>query len=323
MRAIVAAGILTFTLGTAVAFAQAGGVAARVNGIAIAHKDVEHLAAKMSQGTGMSADEVWNDALDQLITLEVLIQAATADGIKVTPVEVDQELKDLKAESASNPALAKAFAGNAEAETRKELQRSLLIDKFMQKHTAAKVSEQEIRAYYDENQDQFERPKMVRASHILIKIQNNDSAAARKRIDEILQRIKKGENFAEIAKSVSQDSLTASKGGDLGFFPHRPTPLADAAFSLGAGQLSDIIQTPYGFHIIEVTDSRAPGLAQFSEVHDDIKTMLEEEQSEEKEDEFVDSLKAKAKIEILETKPASKKQSAAIPGGAQNEKKTP
>jgi peptidyl-prolyl cis-trans isomerase D len=118
-------------------------------------------------------------------------------------------------------------------------------------------SEAEIQAYYETNKETYRRPEEVQARHILLKAASDapaeEKAAARKQADEILSKAKGGADFAELAKQYSQDG-TAESGGDLGKFGRGVmTPTFEtAAFALEPGQISDVVETPFGFHIIKV-----------------------------------------------------------------------
>jgi len=284
-------------------------VAARVNGAPITVSAVDRLAARIASGSKTSVDQVWNDSRDQLVTLEVLAQQASAEKISVSPAELDKEVSDLKTQLGGPQQFQKTLdeAKSNEAEFREDTRRSLLVDKLLDRHVSVKVTDKQIEAYYKDNPDQFEHPELVRASHILIKVPQGNADAAHKRAAEILERAKKGEDFAKLAKEVSEDDRTRDQGGDLGLFPLRPTPVAEAAFKLQPGEISGIVESSYGLHIIKTVARKPAGLAPLDEVKDDVRSMVEDDQREEKEDAYVDQLKKKAKIELLIDKKAEPK----------------
>ncbi|MBN2384507.1 peptidyl-prolyl cis-trans isomerase [bacterium] len=141
------------------------------------------------------------------------------------------------------------------------------------------VSEEEIEDYYYENDTKFATEKEVRARHILFKAENVDpemDAAAKKKADDILAQLKEGADFIELAKKYSEDT-SAARGGDVGFFPRRGRmvePFANAAFSLEEGELSDVVKTQYGYHIIRVDEIKEAGLQELDDVKEDIKNTL-------------------------------------------------
>src|SRR3954469_9418148 len=135
--------------------------------------------------------------------------------------------------------------------------RFLTIDQEAMRAKAS-VTGQQIERSYNDNIQQYSTPEQVRASHILLKTEGKDDAAVKKQAEDLLAQIKKGANFEELAKKNSQDEASAAKGGDLDFFNKgQMVPEFDkVAFSLQPGQLSDLVKTSYGYHIIKVTDKR-------------------------------------------------------------------
>lgn len=141
------------------------------------------------------------------------------------------------------------------------------------------VNETDARHFYEENKARFENPEQVQASHILIKPDTSDpnadpvqaDADARGKAEVLLQQIKTGKDFAELAKEHSSCS-SAAKGGDLGFAAKEAwvKPFSDAAFALQPGQVSDVVKTRFGYHIIKVTDRKEAGKTSFDEVKNEI-----------------------------------------------------
>ena len=143
----------------------------------------------------------------------------------------------------------------------------------------------ELRDYYEANQARFETPPEVRARHILIKARGKDPAAreaARAEAAEVLSMLKSGASFADLAKSRSDDPGTASKGGDLGWFPRgmMVKPFEDAAFSLEKGELSDVVETPFGYHVILVLDRKPAGTKPFEAVKGEIRKALSRQKAQ-------------------------------------------
>lgn len=142
-----------------------------------------------------------------------------------------------------------------------------------------RLSDGELRDYYEANQARFETPPEIRARHILIKAKGKGPGAreaARGEAAEVLSMLKSGASFAELAKSRSDDPGTASKGGDLGWFPRgiMVKPFEDAAFSLEQGELSEVVESPYGYHIILVLDKKPAGRRPFEAVKGEIRKVL-------------------------------------------------
>jgi peptidyl-prolyl cis-trans isomerase D len=148
----------------------------------------------------------------------------------------------------------------------------------------AAPSDNEVKAYYDEHRDdRFTAPEEVRARHILIKLppaaDEKARAAARTKAEDVLAKVKKGADFAKLAQDVSEDAGTAGKGGDLGLFSrgHMVPAFDTAAFALEPGAVSDVVETPFGFHIIKVEEKLPGGQKPLDAVRDEIvKTLTAE-----------------------------------------------
>src|SRR5258705_10927812 len=147
------------------------------------------------------------------------------------------------------------------AEYRKGEQRKvryLLLDHDQQRARIT-VSPQDAEAYYNANIQQFQTPAQVRASHILLKTEGKDEAAVRKQAEDILRQVKApGADFAALAKKYSEDDGSKATGGDLDYFSKgRMVPeFESAAFSMQPGQISDLVKSQFGFHIIKVVDKK-------------------------------------------------------------------
>jgi peptidyl-prolyl cis-trans isomerase D len=146
----------------------------------------------------------------------------------------------------------------------------------------ATVTGQQIERYYNDNIQQYSTPEQVRASHILLKTEGKDDAAVKKQAEDLLAQLKKGANFEELAKKNSQDEGSAVKGGDLDFFG-RGTMVPEfdkVAFELPIGQLSDVVKSQFGYHIIKVTDKRPAAQKTLPEVRAQIEDTLKYEQAQ-------------------------------------------
>src|SRR5216117_3714940 len=150
----------------------------------------------------------------------------------------------------------------------------------------AEVKDDDVAEYYAlHKEDKFTEPEQVRARHILIKVAADAGAdakaAARKKAEELLAKVKAGADFAALAKESSEDPGSAAKGGDLGLFLRgRMTPaFEEAAFALQAGGVSDVVETPFGFHVIKVEEHRPGGVKPLEAVHDEIADSLKQQRS--------------------------------------------
>jgi peptidyl-prolyl cis-trans isomerase D len=145
------------------------------------------------------------------------------------------------------------------------------------------VSPAELKEYYQMDAEQFAEPKKVKARHILLKLGKTDSpekvAAVQKRAEELLQKIKKGEDFAKLAEKNSEDTGSAAKGGDLGYFKKGDMvkPFEDTAFALKPGEVSSPVKSTFGFHIIKVEDVKEA----YTKTFDEVKAIIEKELKQE------------------------------------------
>ena len=151
----------------------------------------------------------------------------------------------------------------------------LLFDRELARQRVA-VPQNDIQRYYNDNIQQYQTPERVRASHILLNTAGKDEAAVRKQAEELLAKIKGGADFAELARKYSEDAGSKEKGGDLDYFPRgQMVPeFEKTAFELKPGQLSDLVKTQYGFHIIKVVDKQAGSTQTLDQVRPQIQQML-------------------------------------------------
>jgi peptidyl-prolyl cis-trans isomerase C len=176
-----------------------------------------------------------------------------------------------------------------------ELRKRLVVQRVMREYQEPPViTDEQVRAYYDDNPNLYSTTQ-VRASHILLK--------DRKTADEVAAELKAHpEKFAELARETSIDGSTAPKGGDLGTFGQgRMVPEFErAAFALQVGQVSDIVKTPYGYHIITVTERKEGERKPFEQVKEQIRGVLRTKAQQERVQTYYDSLKNGANVQIDE-----------------------
>jgi peptidyl-prolyl cis-trans isomerase D len=145
---------------------------------------------------------------------------------------------------------------------------------------SVQVTEREIERYYNQNIYLYETPEQVAASHILFKTADKDEEEVRRRAEDVLKQIRAGADFAEMARKYSEDT-SAEQGGSLGLFSRGDMvpEFEQAAFSLSVGEVSNLIRTPYGYHIIKVTEHRAPVVRPLDSVRDEIRNVLVQEKT--------------------------------------------
>lgn len=182
-----------------------------------------------------------------------------------------------------------------------------LANEFIKQEVANKVtvSEDDMKNYYNTHKDDFKKPEMVRARHILIKVDpsasESDRKKAKEKAEDILKKIKSGEDFAKLATDMSDDMGSKAKGGDLGFFSRgrMVKSFEDAAFSLSPGGVSGIIETQFGYHIIKAEEKKPASVDSYEEAKEKISQKLLQEQIKLKVNEFIEGAMKDAKVEII------------------------
>ncbi len=144
------------------------------------------------------------------------------------------------------------------------------------------ISPQDIQRAYEDNKQQYSAPEQVRASHILLKTEGKDDAAVKKQAEELLAKVKAGADFAQLATKYSEDDTSKVKGGDLDFFPKgQMVPEFDkAAFSMKPGEISDLVKTQYGYHIIKLTEKKDASTKPLEEVRAQIEDQVKWERAQ-------------------------------------------
>ena len=291
-------------------------VVARVNGTSIKRKEldtaVQALASQMARrGRNVPPSQtvaLEHDVLDELIGRELLLQ----EGSKHMPLDIEQKVQDqvdqTKTQLGGEEEFKKTLAGTGITveEYTQRIRDNLIIREAIESvDKDVTVSPEEVRAFYDKNPDQFKQPESVRASHILIRVPADASdevkKAKRAQIDAARSLVKSGQNFAEVAKKVSEDPGSAVKGGDLGYFSHgQMVPEFDVvAFSLKTNQVSDVITTQFGYHILIVTGRKPAGMMAFEDVKDELAKYLKQRKGNDLTRDHVAELRKVAKVDVL------------------------
>lgn len=277
---------------------------AKVNSVEISLSDYEkNLAIFRKQIEATVGSDIWtqdagegrtyNDLfreqiLEKMIEEEVIIQDATAKGLSVSDEDVEIQFAEFKEQVKNLPDYEQYLKDNNITDDfiRMQLRKDALI-KLSKEHFLSEnpVGEEDALKYYQENESEF-KSEEVEASHILIKtvddnfvsLSDDEIEEARALAEDILRRAQGGEDFSELALTYSEDFASAQNGGDLGYFKRgvMVRDFEDAAFSMNEGEISDIVETQYGFHIIKVTGSRTE-ISEFENVKDMIISRLSEQ----------------------------------------------
>ncbi len=289
-------------------------VVARVNGDAISRSDLESAVAQMQARVGQPVpadqrDRVVRGVLDQLIAFRLLIQESATRNIAVPDADIDARMTQIRSQFQSDDAFQQALGQRKMTldALRTSVRQGIQVDRMLDAEAAAggAVTAQQVEEFYTSHPAEFQQGERIKASHILVRVpENADTAAkepARAKAAGILKDVKAGQDFAALARQHSEDPGTAPQGGDLGYFERGQMvgPFEEAAFALGSAQTSDLVETPYGFHIIKVDDKQPPRTIPLAEVRQQVEQYLQGRGREERTEAFIETLKTKGKIEIL------------------------
>ncbi|MEJ2726688.1 MAG: peptidylprolyl isomerase [Deltaproteobacteria bacterium] len=290
------------------------GIAAVVNGAVIKQEEVDRRMDAYERHLFLDGKiippervlEVKRRILETLIDEELLYQESESKKIEVEQSAIDEEIRRWREQFSSDEEFKKGMADMSltEEDLKSYIRRMLGVRKLLDEEivTKVKISEDEVRLFYDTHPDLFQQKEEVKASHILIKaatnIDDSEKKEARQKLKRIRERLEQGEDFAALAKEFSQ-CPSAARGGDLGYFSKGKMVKAfeEAAFALKVGELSGIVETEFGFHLIKVTDKKSEGMKTYDESKDNIRKYLLGTTVRRERSLYLEELKSKAKVE--------------------------
>ena len=294
------------------------GTAVRVNGVEISNQHFDAFYEEYRRGQGINVGargdqlqlltRLRREAMDLMVEQELVRQAAEAKGIEVTAAEIDAALAEVRDPFKTPEEFTRRLdsEGYTEDSYREHLRRMIAASKYLDGIRAgvSSVSDAELETYYRDNEIRLTLPEQVQVRHILLTWKPlgtpDDRAALRKQMTPILEQARSGTDFAELATEHSEDS-TARDGGDTGLF-HRGQMVPafeDVAFALQPGEVSDMVETPFGVHILRLEERREARLLPLDEVREQLREHISEEQMEQAVDSEKARLRAAAKIETL------------------------
>jgi peptidyl-prolyl cis-trans isomerase C len=293
--------------------AQLPEIVARVNGEAISKADLEMAVSQLEARAGQPVppeqrDRVLRGVLEELIGYRLLRFETVARKIVVPDAEIEARIGEIRAQFPSEEVFTQTLGarGLTLAGLRTQAREGMQIDTLLSTAIiTTPVTPEQVTAFYNENPGEFQQPERVRASHILIGVPEGADPAAKQqalaKAVEVLKEVKAGGDFAALAKQHSTDQGSAPGGGDLGFFERGQMvgPFEQAAFALAPAQTSDLVESPFGYHIIKVAEKQTSRTIPIAEVRPQIQQFLEGQSREQQTEAFVDSLRAKGKVEVL------------------------
>lgn len=244
--------------------------------------------------------------LESLVQQELLYQEALKKNCTATDTEIAAALDNLKPQFKSEADFEKAAP-----DLKSQVDRSMAIRNYVKSVFIDKIEvpDQEIRAYYDHHLDNFRQPGQIRAGYILIKVDPQGDAArkaaALERIETIRRKVLAGDDFAELARTASED-VTASQGGDLGFIRKGQMlgPLEEALFALKPGEVSPVVETGAGLNLVTAYEHTPETTLPFGEVKDGIRTLLQQEKGQQAASTYIAEVRKTAEVEtFLSTRP--------------------
>lgn len=277
-----------------------GGDVVSVNGNKIGRADLD----KRLESSPMA-----KQVLTQLVQQALIEQYAKNQNISIAQADIDKKEADIK--SKYPPGQFQAILtqqGLTEPDVQNILRQQLVIEKAISPQL--KISDADFKAYFAKNHAQFDTAEQVRARHILV--------ADEKTADTVEAKLKAGGNFADLAKQYSTDTASKGTGGELGFFARgKMVPaFSDAAFALKVGATSAPVKSPFGWHIINLEERKPAVIATLASAHDQIKDALTAQQNQQLIPAFMQSLRAKANIQVLDPRYADVFPAPPVPPSA-------
>ncbi len=254
-------------------------------------------------------DQMKSDVLDQLVDRELLYQESRKHPVEGADAKVEEELKAIVARFPDQATFEKALEGDGltQAALRDLIGRQVSVREYVETKIMpdVKVADADVEAFYKENEAKFATPEQVQCSHILIRsgadAKPEEKEAAKKKAQDLQVRCVKGEDFGALAKEFSEDPGSASRGGDLGFFTREQmvAPFSEAAFKLKEGEVSGVVETQFGYHVIKLSDRKDASTRSLDEVRDQLREYLKSQAVNQAVQAKVNELKAVAKIDVV------------------------
>ena len=252
----------------------------------------------------------YRQVLDEVIGIVLLQQDAKASGVTATDQEVQQQVAAQKGNFPDEATYKKALAqaGLTEEKLRQQARDQIAVQKYLQSRfaQAGNVTDQATREFYDKNKAKIQAPERVRVRHILIRFDAKGSPAdkekAREKAADLLKRAQGGEDFAKLASEYSEDPGSKVRGGELDWITQGqmvPT-FEQAAFALKKpNDLSPVVESQFGFHVIQLLEHQDAGTLPYEQVKGRIGQLLKQQQAQQQLAARVRELRSKAKVEVF------------------------
>jgi len=263
-------------------------------------------AAMPPEQAGMIRQQMESRVVDRFVSQQLLSSAAAAEKVEATATEVDEFIEGIRSTLPEEVTLEGIMEerGIAMDKLRGDVAADIRIRKLLEAKTEAvpAVSDEQIAAYYEGNKEMFSMPASVHARHILLKVDGGADeaakAAAKTRLEDIRKQIEDGTVTFEAAATEHSDCPSGKRGGDLGTFAHGQMVPAfeEAAFSQDVDAVGPVIETPFGYHIVQVVEKQEAGERTLEQVSDDISEQLTMQEKQTVVQDYIESLRAAADI---------------------------
>jgi parvulin-like peptidyl-prolyl isomerase len=252
--------------------------------------------------------------LEQLIQLQLLEASATAADKAAGKALAEKRFEEAKKRLGTEEALTRQLRlmGATREELMSKWTENATAETVLKRELKVNITDADARKYYDDHPARFEEPEMVRASHILLvttdpktntELTEDQKVAKRKEMEGLLKRARAGEDFAKLAKEYSEDPGSKDKGGEYKFARRQMVPEFEAAaFSLQTNQVSDIVTTRYGYHIIKLSEKIPARKVEFEKALPEIKDGLTQQALQKQLPDYMAKLEKEAGVEILDEK---------------------
>jgi peptidyl-prolyl cis-trans isomerase C len=289
-------------------------VVVTVNGTEITHGKIMQLVQRTMmqlsqrvppQQLQQMAERIYEDSRERSIADLLLRQAASEQGVTIADADVDAQVEQASAGLPEEMTLEDALSrqnmtlDSFKSELRQNMQIEKLLDQLVM--DVPEATEEEVNAFYNDNPDQFRTPGSVTASHILFSFEDGDTdeqkAEKKAKLEKIHQELVDGADFATLAKEHS-GCPSGQQGGNLGTFSRGQMvpPFEEAAFSMEQGDLSNVVETRFGYHLIKVTGKQEEGMQNLEEVRPQLTDFLSNQKKQDKVMEYIAGLRENADI---------------------------
>ncbi|WP_448578503.1 peptidylprolyl isomerase [Thermosphaera sp.] len=293
-------------------------VVAKVNGVPILWKDVarevDRAIAQIAnrvppQEMDAARAQVTRSVLDGLITRQLLIQAAAERQLSATPEEVAQVRQALEQQIPPGQSLEGVLTaqGVTPAELEENIRRDIVVTKLIAEivNPVTPPADEQVQQFYQQHEAQMMAPDRVRARHILVRIGNEDSAEVRRqkraKAEEIRKKLLEGADFAAMVKEHSDDAASVARGGEYVFGRGQMVPpFEEAAFSQDINAIGSVVETAFGYHIIQVLDRQLARKQSLEEATPAIRQFLLNQEQQRRVQEFIAQRREASKIEVFD-----------------------